>query len=162
MIYLSWKVYKSIVPPHQNIIENTTNTLQRLSPHLSFIICTHLLIIVTFNINLANPNEDVRLYNDLDSLAQCITKSGMIFYGSSHCGHCQRQKAKFGDAMEYINYVECPLNQELCTNVGIQALPTWILIDPVTKIEKSRHEGVKTLKELAELSNCLPLESTSE
>ena len=82
-----------------------------------------------------------------DAFAQCITEKGATFYGAEWCGYCDRQKALLGNSMQYINYVECPQNQDLCNRMGVQAYPTWI-------INGQKYTGVKTLQELAQLTGC--------
>ncbi len=53
-----------------------------------------------------------------DAFAKCITEKGLDFYGAGWCSHCQRQKQLFGEAMKYINYIECDAryngNPSLC------------------------------------------------
>jgi|FLOH01.1.fsa_nt_gi parvulin-like peptidyl-prolyl isomerase len=89
---------------------------------------------------------------DLAGFAQCITDSGAKMYGAYWCSHCNAQKELFGDAVEYIPYVECAIeNQdgqnEACTNAGIQGYPTWV-------INNQQYTGEQTLEKLATLTGC--------
>ena len=69
---------------------------------------------------------------ELNIFAQCLTDEGMTFYGAYWCPHCQDQKEMFGDAMQYVNYVECDpggenADPEACVAAGVEYYPTWIL-----------------------------------
>jgi hypothetical protein len=88
-----------------------------------------------------------------DALAQCISASGAKFYGAFWCQHCHDQKNEFGDAAQYLPYVECSLpdasnETQACAERGIQHYPTWIFPDG------SRLEGVVTVEELAKRTGC--------
>ena len=83
---------------------------------------------------------------EIDKLSICMNKNA-VMYGSDLCSHCAEQKELFGDSFKYINYVDCLKNKEECINANIQAYPTWV-------INGRYYEGVKTLQELKELSNC--------
>jgi hypothetical protein len=65
------------------------------------------------------------LTSDKDAFAKCLTEKGWTMYGAEWCGHCKDQKALFGDSFQYIKYVECPNNTQLCLDKGINGYPTW-------------------------------------
>ena len=85
-------------------------------------------------------------------LAEHLTKEGAVMYNAYWCPHCHDQKEMFGkEAAEKLNLVECAQDgfnnkRELCEAKGITGFPTW-------EINGSLDSGVKSLKELAELSN---------
>tara|TARA_B100000965_G_scaffold343952_1_gene313930 strand:- start:39 stop:581 length:543 start_codon:yes stop_codon:yes gene_type:complete len=85
-------------------------------------------------------------------LAEHLTKEGAVMYNAYWCPHCHDQKEMFGkEAAGKLNLVECAkdgLNnkRELCEAKGITGFPSW-------EINGSIDSGVKSLKELAELSN---------
>ena len=85
-------------------------------------------------------------------LAEHLTKEGAVMYNAYWCPHCHDQKEMFGkEATEKLNLVECAQDgfnnkRELCEAKGITGFPTW-------EINGSIDSGVKSLKELAELSN---------
>ena len=85
-------------------------------------------------------------------LAEHLTKEGAVMYNAYWCPHCHDQKEMFGkEATEKLNLVECAKDgfnnkRELCEAKGITGFPTW-------EINGSIESGVKSLKELAELSN---------
>ena len=85
-------------------------------------------------------------------LAEHLTKKGAVMYNAYWCPHCHDQKEMFGKkAAEKLNLVECAKDgfnnqRELCEAKGITGFPSW-------EINGSIDSGVKSLKELAELSN---------
>ena len=85
-------------------------------------------------------------------LAEHLTKEGAVMYNAYWCPHCHDQKEMFGkEAAEKLNLVECAKDgfnnkKELCDAKGITGFPSW-------EINGSIDSGVKSLKELAELSN---------
>ncbi len=82
-----------------------------------------------------------------DSFAQCLTENGAVMYGAYWCGHCQNQKEMFGSSFQYINYVECTEQGDLCQEAGITGYPTWI-------INGNKYPGEKPLETLVSLSGC--------
>ena len=85
-------------------------------------------------------------------LAEHLTKKGVVMYNAYWCPHCHDQKEMFGkEAAEKLNLVECAKDgfqnkRDLCESKGITGFPSW-------EINGSIDSGVKSLKELAELSN---------
>jgi len=85
-------------------------------------------------------------------LAEHLTKEGAVMYNAYWCPHCHDQKEMFGkEATEKLNLVECAKDgfnnkRELCEAKGITGFPSW-------EINGSIDSGVKSLEELAELSN---------
>jgi len=90
-----------------------------------------------------------------DEFAQCLTKQGMAMYGTSWCGFCTAQKKKFGTSFQYIDYVDCDEQANICHEEGVSAYPTW-------KKDGESYVGLKPLERLAEISGCeLNLEEES-
>jgi len=85
-------------------------------------------------------------------LAEHLTKEGAVMYNAYWCPHCHDQKEMFGkEASEKLNLVECAKDgfknkRDLCEAKGITGFPSW-------EINGSIESGVKSLKELAELTN---------
>ena len=85
-------------------------------------------------------------------LAEHLTKEGAVMYNAYWCPHCHDQKEMFGkEASKKLNLVECAKDgfnnkRELCEAKGITGFPSW-------EINGSIDSGVKSLEELAELSN---------
>lgn len=82
-----------------------------------------------------------------DAFADCLTDKGAAMYGANWCSHCKDQKAMFGESFRKVNYVNCELAQEKCSNAGIRGYPTWI-------INGTKYTGTKQLSELSDLSGC--------
>ncbi|MEI8143484.1 MAG: hypothetical protein WCG48_02630 [Candidatus Berkelbacteria bacterium] len=81
------------------------------------------------------------------ALAKYMTAQGMTLYGAYWCPHCKDQKALFGDALQYVKYVECddagPSAQPgICAAEGITGYPTW-------RFQGKSYPGSKTFSELA-------------
>ncbi len=89
----------------------------------------------------------------LEDFAQCLTDSGAKFYGAFWCGVCDSQKELFGEAAQYLPYIECS-DQEIremtnpeCQKEKITSFPTW-------EFNGEKSSGYKTFEKLAELSGC--------
>ena len=85
--------------------------------------------------------------------AQCLTQKGVVEYGAFWCQHCAKVKAQFGDAFQYVNYVECDpkgtnAQPQLCIEKNIEAYATFIFPDG------TRLVGEPTLEELSQKSGC--------
>jgi len=57
-------------------------------------------------------------------IASCLTDTGWQFMGTERCSHCKDQKARFGDAMLLVPYVDCDKNKAACTDAGVSVYPT--------------------------------------
>lgn len=65
----------------------------------------------------------------LDEFAQCLTESGAVMYGTGWCGHCQNQKAAFGESFRYVQFVDCDESRDECLEAGVESYPTWVFAD---------------------------------
>ena len=88
-----------------------------------------------------------------DSLAQCIKKQQVVFYGAFWCPHCQRTKALFGVSSKYLPYTECSTadgrgQTQVCVDKKITSYPTWIRPDGGVM------GGEHTIQEWASFSGC--------
>ena len=107
-----------------------------------------IVLFMTACSNTPDSNGPVNNGGDYaETLAKCLTDNGVKMYGAEWCGACKRQKQEFGDAFEYVDYVECPENQAACSEAGIKAYPTWI-------INGELQVGVQSFEELAALAGC--------
>jgi len=91
---------------------------------------------------------------NLDDFAKCLTSKGMTMYGAYWCPHCQKIKKMFADSFQYVKYVECTVETQLCTDKNVAGYPTFIWGDG------SRSEGELTLSEFSQKSSC-PLSGIS-
>jgi len=85
----------------------------------------------------------------IENLAKFLKEKGMVMYGAYWCPHCQDQKKEFGDAFQYVDYVECDAkgpeaNPDECVAQGIEGYPTWIY-------QGTKYSGIKSLSELAKI-----------
>jgi len=87
-----------------------------------------------------------------EAFAKCLTEKGMKFYGSKSCSWCAKEKEAFGDALQYVDYVECVGDDgnwaKVCQDAQITSVPTWQSPDG------TKESGYKTLEQLAEMSGC--------
>jgi len=82
----------------------------------------------------------------LDEFAQYLTNSNVTMYGTSWCSHCQNQKKLFGKSFQYIDYIDCDRESEVCALEGIEGYPTW-------KINGISYPGEQSLQRLSQLTN---------
>lgn len=87
------------------------------------------------------------------ALARHLRETGAKMYGAWWCPHCHDQKQFFGKAAaQELNYVECavpgdPRQQvQVCQTAGVNSYPTW-------EVNGQLYPGVKSLEELADLSD---------
>jgi uncharacterized membrane protein len=95
-----------------------------------------------------------------DEFAQCIYDEGFRMYGSATCVFCARQRALFGDSVEYIREIECdprnPDNEsERCIAKNVERTPTWIVEDQEGNDIKRFDPGVLSLETLSAESGCV-------
>lgn len=89
----------------------------------------------------------------LASFAKCLTDKGAKFYGASWCGHCKNQKEMFGQASEFLPYVECSApdgksQTAICKENNITSYPTWVFADGTSQ------SGELSLQTLTEKTGC--------
>jgi len=85
--------------------------------------------------------------------AKCIANTSTTFYGAFWCPHCQSQKREFGDAAQYLPYVECSASDasgqtQACINKNITEYPTWYFPDG------SSSTGEQSLQTLSKKTGC--------
>ena len=103
------------------------------------------------NVDLAALEQGAANANPTQlGLAKFLRERGAVMYGAYNCPHCNSQKALFGGASPFIDYVECnPAGEDakptLCYSKGIVHYPTW-------EINGNFYEGAKSLQELAQIS----------
>ena len=86
----------------------------------------------------------------VNKLAKYLTAQGAVLYGAYWCPHCQEQKKLFGEAAQYLNYVECDptgqnANPDECRGQNVKSYPTWIF-------QGQQHVGTQSLSQLAEIT----------
>ena len=91
-----------------------------------------------------------------DNFAQCLAEKNITMYGAEWCVHCQNQKELFGNSFQYVPYIECPDNTQLCIDKGVNGYPTWIF-PPANSgqvPDGKKLEGEQTLEKLSQESGC--------
>jgi len=102
------------------------------------------------NVKGATTEDDTNVSDDYkEKLAKFLTEKGAVFYGAYWCPHCKDQKKLFGDALKFVNYVECDAagdnaKPDECRAQGVEGYPTWIY-------QGKKYSGTRTLAELAEM-----------
>ncbi len=90
-----------------------------------------------------------------DNFAKCLAEKNITMYGAEWCSHCQAQKKLFGNSFQYVLYVECPDNAQLCIDKGIEGYPTWIFPSASSgQVLDKRFGGEQTLEKLSQESGC--------
>ncbi|HVM76925.1 MAG TPA: hypothetical protein VMU07_02105 [Candidatus Paceibacterota bacterium] len=96
-----------------------------------------------------------------DAFAKCIASTTTKFYGAWWCPHCHNQKNEFGDAAQFLPYIECSTpdgghQTQVCIDAGIKNYPTWVFPDGSTTT------GETALDVISKKTNCpLPTSTPS-
>lgn len=85
-----------------------------------------------------------------ERLVKYLRDNGMVLYGSYQSTESKEQKDLFGDALKYLDYVECDAsgpnaNPDECIAQKIEIYPTWVF-------EGKQYAGKKSLAELAKIA----------
>ena len=88
-----------------------------------------------------------------EKLAKCLTAKGVVEYGAFWCPTCAKQKKLFGEAYQYINYIECDPRDDagqpdLCLEKEVEKYPDWEFPDG------TRLVGLVELETLATTAGC--------
>jgi hypothetical protein len=90
-----------------------------------------------------------------DSFAKCLASKQAKMYGLYWCPHCADQKHMFGDAFQYVPYVECAVGAPgsgkitpECQAAGVKLFPSWQFGAAPPK------EGVLSLEDLSARTGC--------
>lgn len=86
-----------------------------------------------------------------ERLAKALAEKGAVLYGTYWCRYCKQQKELFGDAVKYLDYVECDssgedANPQECKLQDIKGYPTWLY-------QGQKYSGVQSLSDLAKMIN---------
>ncbi len=86
--------------------------------------------------------------SELTAFTQCLAEENIVMYGARSCSWCQKEKVNFGNAFEYVPYVDCSDEPQKCIAAGIQYTPTWVFPDGKELI------GYQGLEKLSLESGC--------
>ncbi|MBT7102524.1 hypothetical protein HN935_03365 [archaeon] len=84
---------------------------------------------------------------EYDEFASCLGESGATMYGTEWCHVCRSQKDLFGDSFDFVNYVDCDRQRDVCLAALVGGYPTWV-------IGGESYPGFQSFEKLAELSGC--------
>jgi glutaredoxin len=104
-------------------------------------------MLVIFGIYFSNKLTGNVVAGEFDSFAQCLTEKEIKMYGTEWCPHCKDQKGLFGNSFDYVDYIDCDKDRNICTLAGVTGYPTW-------KINGQNYPGTQQLSRLSELSEC--------
>ncbi|OGZ13034.1 MAG: hypothetical protein A2942_00670 [Candidatus Lloydbacteria bacterium RIFCSPLOWO2_01_FULL_50_20] len=104
-----------------------------------------------------------------DEFAQCLTSKHYVMLGSATCSSCLKQRDMFGEAMRFIEEIECdPRNADnaqekeevkFCANFQIRKTPTWVQLDEARNSLYRFDAGIQSFDSLSSVSGCpLPAE----
>ncbi len=77
---------------------------------------------------------------------KCIA-SKVVLYSQEDCPRCKQQKDILGEYINLFNIIECDKQTDLCIKEEITGTPSW-------KINGKLYLGVKSIKELSDLTGC--------
>jgi len=95
-----------------------------------------------------NPLGEEYSQETLDTLAKCLNDEGAKFYGTPGCPYCLMQIEMFGQAGEYLPYINCAEKMAECEEANVGGVPDWRFPDG------SQQLGMLSIEELAMLSGC--------
>ncbi len=113
---------------------------------ISIVSLVAILLVVSGIVAYASHPKLQYSQDVLTGVAKALAAKQVTMYGAAWCPHCQAEKARFGDAFQYVPYVECPANEKLCLDKGVKGYPTWIAADG------TKYEGEQGIQKLAEIA----------
>jgi glutaredoxin len=109
-----------------------------------------LFVVSCTNVGTSNDENSVveeSFVSGEERVAKCLTENGATMFGTEWCPHCKDQKSNFGEAFEYVDYVDCDENQIACSNAGVRGYPTW-------RINGQLYPGARLVSDLAGIAGC--------
>ncbi|MFP4111992.1 MAG: glutaredoxin family protein [Candidatus Woesearchaeota archaeon] len=82
-----------------------------------------------------------------DEFAKCVAEQDVTMYGTEWCSYCHQQKELFGSSFEYVDYVDCDYNKQVCDANSVNGYPTWT-------INGQKYSGVQSLEKISSLTQC--------
>lgn len=100
----------------------------------------------------STPSEAQAAAPSMNTFALCLAKKATL-YGAKTDAQTQKQLKLFGDAANYLNYVECSylgnpnVIMKECSQKGVSTFPTWI-------VNGVKASGFQTLEQLTAATGC--------
>jgi len=104
---------------------------------ITILVILSVLLLAIFILN-KKPQETT------EDIAKCIGNNSVL-YVQLGCHACETQEKLFGENIKHITKVDCWFEREKCTD--IQVTPTWT-------IKGQKYEGVQSIEQLKNLTNC--------
>lgn len=95
--------------------------------------------------SIARPKSDLNP-KEKESLAKCLTEKEIYLFGAFNCPNCGVQKEMFGEAVEFIVYINCDLEPDKC-DINENTYPYWKMDDNILR-------GPVPLKFLKDRTGC--------
>ena len=101
-----------------------------------------IMIVIIGIYGYKNITKEPLAPGQYDEFAQYLTEQGAIMYGTEWCPHCKNQKALFGNSFQYINYIDCDKESNICDAAEVKGFPTW-------EIDGRLYPGEQSFEELS-------------
>ena len=105
------------------------------------------LVVLIMVFSLASVYSFTKKPGQYNEFAKCLTERGAVIYGNDFCQYTAKQLNYFGKSKEYLNYIKCIDNKELCDSKGIKITPTW-------EINGEMYKQVQTFERLSVITGC--------
>lgn len=76
----------------------------------------------------------------------CVAEKSTL-YISTGCIYCDKQKRMLGEDLSDLHIIDCRIDPEVCTDINIEVVPSWM-------IEDELYGGFKSIDELKEITGC--------
>ncbi|MFA7707733.1 MAG: hypothetical protein WCX73_02180 [Candidatus Pacearchaeota archaeon] len=106
-----------------------------------YLVLTLIVLIIIVGIFYVKENNT---QTPEEKTMKCISNKATL-YSRTTCSHCMDQKEILGQYASLFKITECDETPQLCPE--ITGTPTW-------EINGKLYSGVKSIKELADLTNC--------
>ena len=96
---------------------------------ISFVVIVLIGILIYYSIT--RQTHELTL-EEKEALAKCLTEKEIYLYGSVNCPNCEVQKEEFGEAVKYITYINCFIEEDKCVKYKEEKVyPFWGMGDEV-------------------------------
>jgi len=124
--------------------KQSINEKKNILKTISIILFCLFVIVMIFYFNSKYDIKDSETIKCIAENSKLIIKQG--------CSACAKQEQELGDFLDYFEIIDITDNGDIVQEYSITKIPTWI-------INNETYEGVKTIKELQELTGCFQEES---
>jgi hypothetical protein len=101
----------------------------------AFIVSIIIIVVVVIGLGIF-MSKQTTAPSKLDEFAKSLKEQGAQFYGAFWCPHCKAQKEEFGNAQQYLPYIECSnpnqTQTQICIDEKIESYPSWKFRDGIS------------------------------